>query len=489
MIQFTYSFCMALLHSFWQSALVLLLYLFVANILHRNNAPLAKRNFLYTALTVQLVLFVFTFFIYLFNTPSPGNLPGMVQQFSDLVGESSFQMITPWIFSAYICIIAFKMVKAMYTWYHFKQLYRSGLQKPSVEFKLFTTLKAHQFGIKRKVTIWLSQSINTPVTFGFFKPVILLPVALVSNISTQQAETLILHELAHIRTNDYLLNWFLLTAETIFFFNPFVLSLCKHIRLEREKNCDLQVISFEYSPALYAETLLQAERMKQQVLNFQLAAVSSKKYLLQRIQFFTSEKIKHQSLRFNFVAPLVGLTLLALLSIAVLFQSGKSSVPGHTANGIAFFPFNNYIITDAEFVNMDITGINAMQSPALQTEQLKTVIKNNVITRKVMPVCKPAPVKVKAEEKIPNPVEFTPADNGIAIPVAIWENDASRQIIIKEEGSGAASVKVYYVSYEDGKWILKPEWAITAKEIMIDSLSVKIDSLGKNVRRIIPAQQ
>ncbi|MGB5007975.1 MAG: hypothetical protein WBO39_13635, partial [Ferruginibacter sp.] len=136
MIQFTYSFCMALLHSFWQSALVLLLYLFVANILHRNNAPLAKRNFLYTALTVQLVLFVFTFFIYLFNTPAPGNLPGMVQQFSDLIGESSFQQVTPWLFSAYICIIAFKMIKAMYTWYHFKQLYRSGLQKPSVEFKL-----------------------------------------------------------------------------------------------------------------------------------------------------------------------------------------------------------------------------------------------------------------------------------------------------------------------------------------------------------------
>ncbi|MBK6635063.1 MAG: M48 family metalloprotease [Chitinophagaceae bacterium] len=59
--------------------------------------------------------------------------------------------------------------------------------------------------------------------FWFFKPVILLPVALVNNISTQQAETLILHELAHIRTNDYLLNWFLLTAETLFFLILFVL--------------------------------------------------------------------------------------------------------------------------------------------------------------------------------------------------------------------------------------------------------------------------
>jgi len=486
MIQFTYSFCMALLHSFWQAALVLLLYLFVANILHRNNAPLAKRNFLYTALSVQLALFVVTFLLYLFNTPSPGNLPGMLQNIADRVADSSYQMVTPWIFSVYLCIIAFKLAKAMYTWYHFKKLYRSGLQKPSVEFKLFTTLKAHQFGIKRKVTIWLSRSINTPVTFGFFKPVILLPVALVNNISTQQAETLILHELAHIRTHDYLLNWFLLTAETIFFFNPFVISLCKHIRLEREKNCDLQVISFEYAPALYAETLFQAEIMKKQVLNFQLAAVSSKKYLLQRIRYFSSEKINHQKLRYNIVAPLIGLTLLFLLSVTVLFQSGKSSLTGQTASGISFFPFNDHIITDAGFVNMNTTDIKAIQSPSLQTEVLNTVIKNDVRYRE-MPMDKVAPVK--PEEEISTPVESTPAEMGIAVPVAIWENDASRQIIIKEEGSGAASVKVYYLQFEDGKWILKPEWAITAKEIINDSLSVKIDSLHKNVRRIIPAQQ
>jgi beta-lactamase regulating signal transducer with metallopeptidase domain len=486
MIQFTYSFCMALLHSFWQAALIVLLYLFVANVLHRNHAPLAKRNFLYTALTFQLALFAITFLLYLFNTPATGNLPGMLQNMAERMSQSSFQMITPWIFSVYMCFIAFKLAKAIYTWYHFKQLYMSGLQKPSVEIKLFTMLKAHQFGIKRKVTIWLSQSINTPVTFGFFKPVILLPVSLVNNISIQQAETLILHELAHIRTHDYLLNWFLLTAETIFFFNPFVLSLCKHIRLEREKNCDLQVISFEYSPALYAETLLQAEMMKKQVLQFQLAAVSSKKYLLQRIRYFSNEKINHQKLRYNIVAPLLGLTLLILLSIAVLFQSGKTS-KGRSANEIAFFPFNNHIITDADFVNLNTTDIKAMQSTALYNEQLKPVIKNGVI-----PMEKQAGKQypVKSGEKVSNPVaESTPADMGIAVPVALWENDASRQIIIKEESSGAASVKVYFLQFEDGKWILKPEWAITAKEIINDSLSVKIDSLDKNVRRIIPAQQ
>ncbi len=481
MTQFSYSFCMALLHSFWQAALLMLLYFIVDKIIHKNNAPLAKRNFLYAAIAVQLVLFVFTFFIYFFDAKSMGNLPGMVQNITDYVGTSSLQIITPWIFGLYIFIIAHKLIKAIYSWFHFKQLYKTGLQKPTIELKLFTTIKAHQFGIKRKVKLWLSNSINTPVTFGFFKPVILLPVSLCNNISMQQAESLILHELAHIRTNDYLLNWFLLSAETIFFFNPFVIGLCKHIRLEREKNCDMHVISFDYSPALYAETLLLAERMKQPVPNFQLAAVSRKKYLLQRIQFFTNEKIINKTLRFNIVAPVIGLILLVMLSAAVLFQSGNTLLPLQSATDMRFFPFNNYIITDLESGKQNISPLKDMQSTNEQSELQSPVIKTNIVIQE-KPVCNPEPAKAEG-------VEISPMPTGIALPITTQQNDAARQIIIKEEGSGSASVKVYYLSFENGKWILQPEWVITAKEIMIDSLSARIDSLGKNLKRIFRAQQ
>ncbi|HEX2683978.1 MAG TPA: M56 family metallopeptidase, partial [Ferruginibacter sp.] len=274
---------MALLHSFWQAALLLLLYTVFEKFIHRNNAPLAKRNFLYLSITAQLVLFGLTFSIYFFGNPGMENIAGMVQNMTAYIGADGLQFITPWIFSLYMLVIGYKLIKAIYTWLHFKNKYKTGLQRPGVELKLFTEQKAHLFGIKRKVKLWLSHNVYTPVTFGFFKPVILLPVSLVNSISMQQAETLILHELTHIRTNDYLLNWFLIVAETIFFFNPFVARLCKKIRLEREKNCDMGVIAFEYSPALYAQTLLQAARMKQLVPNFQLAAVNRKKHLLQRI--------------------------------------------------------------------------------------------------------------------------------------------------------------------------------------------------------------
>ena len=129
MIQFTYSFCMALLHSFWQAALLMLLYFIVDKIIHRNNAPLAKRNFLYAAITVQLVLFVFTFFIYFFDAKSMGNMPGMVQNIATYVGGSSLQTITPWIFGLYTFIIAHKLVKAIYSWFHCRL--RTGGTQPN----------------------------------------------------------------------------------------------------------------------------------------------------------------------------------------------------------------------------------------------------------------------------------------------------------------------------------------------------------------------
>jgi len=488
MIQFTYSFCMAMLHSLWQAALLMMLYLIVDKLTHKNGAPLAKRNFLYAAITAQLVLFACTFSIYFFSSEGiVSSLTGTIQNMAASFGSENLKLVTPWVFSLYIFIITAKLTRAVYNWYQFKYQFRIGLLKPAVELKLFTELKAHQFGIKRKVKLWLSNSIQTPVTFGYFKPIILLPVALVNNISIKQAETLILHELTHIRTNDYLLNWFLVIAETIFFFNPFVTGLCKKIKLEREKHCDLNVMSFEYAPALYAETLLLAERMKKLTPVFQLAAVNRKKHLLQRISFFTSEKVLNQRLHFNIVAPLIGLALLFMLSAAVLFQSPKTAVQLQPTAGMHYLPSDNYIISNTE------TAIPVFTNNNIQNEQtadfnrtVMPVIETGKSTIQPAPACEAQPDPETAVETA------SPLELNFAKPMAATENDAAKQIIITEEGAGGAvTVKVYYLSFEDGKWILQPEWVMSAKEIMIDSLSEKnkAEAAQRKLKKAYPAQQ
>ena len=68
-----------------------------------------------------------------------------------------------------------------------------------------------------------------------------------------------------------------------------------------------------------------------------------------------------------------------------------------------------------------------------------------------------------------------------AIPVTIRENDAERQVIIKEESSGSlgSSVKVYRLVFDNGQWRIIPEWMATAKEMANDSIGKKTDSTGK----------
>lgn len=113
-----------------------------------------------------------------------------------------------------------------------------------------------KIAVNRKVTIWFSKKAVAPMTVGFWKPLILLPIAALNHLSTAQAEAVIAHELFHIRRYDYLINFFAAIFEVIFFFNPFARLMTATVRKERENSCDDQVLklgfdAWEYSQALY----------------------------------------------------------------------------------------------------------------------------------------------------------------------------------------------------------------------------------------------
>ena len=63
---------------------------------------------------------------------------------------------------------------------------------------------------------------SSPVTIGFLKPIILLPVAALNSLTPQQVEAVLLHELSHIRRYDYLINLVITLVHTLFYFNPFI---------------------------------------------------------------------------------------------------------------------------------------------------------------------------------------------------------------------------------------------------------------------------
>ena len=92
--------------------------------------------------------------------------------------------------------------------------------------------------ISRPVRILQSTLVEIPIVAGWLTPVILLPVSILAELSPQQLEAILAHELAHIRRHDYLVNLLQTVAETLLFYHPAVWWVSRRIRIEREHCCD-----------------------------------------------------------------------------------------------------------------------------------------------------------------------------------------------------------------------------------------------------------
>lgn len=140
----------------------------------------------------------------------------------------------------------------------FHQLYRlrnQNVSLPEPEWQERFLELTRKMGIRRKVGFLLSASIGEPVTFHFFRPVVLAPIGVFTGLSPQQVEILLLHELAHIRRYDFLVNIFQSVIEVLFFYHPTVWWISGKLREVREHCCDDLVLQVRDQPMLYAEAL------------------------------------------------------------------------------------------------------------------------------------------------------------------------------------------------------------------------------------------
>lgn len=118
------------------------------------------------------------------------------------------------------------------------QLRRKTNTHLSLEFQDFLIRKSKQLNIKTPINLLQSIHVDMPVTFGIWKPVILIPTSLLLQISPAQLEAIISHELAHIKRLDYLFNMIQRYLEVIYFFHPAFWWVNAEIRKYREMACD-----------------------------------------------------------------------------------------------------------------------------------------------------------------------------------------------------------------------------------------------------------
>lgn len=139
-----------------------------------------------------------------------------------------------------------------------------------------------QIGLNKQVRLKETARIHSPMVSGVLKPVILLPIGMLNSLSVAEVEQILLHELAHVRRQDYLVNLLVAVVETLFFFHPFVWWMGSRIRTEREHACDDLAIEVSGNAATYVTALAQAESWRMEGRRLSMAFAGGT--VLQRVQ-------------------------------------------------------------------------------------------------------------------------------------------------------------------------------------------------------------
>jgi GWxTD domain-containing protein len=119
-----------------------------------------------------------------------------------------------------------------------------------------------QLRVSRPVRLLESSLADAPVVLGHVRPVILMPLGLLAGLPAGHVEAILLHELAHIRRHDYLVNLVQRLVEGLFFYHPAAWWISRVIRAERENCCDDMAVAIRGDAHEYAMALAALEETR-----------------------------------------------------------------------------------------------------------------------------------------------------------------------------------------------------------------------------------
>ena len=111
--------------------------------------------------------------------------------------------------------------------------------------KLFRALK-EQFNVTQKISLrYLPDTcFEGPLVHGVFITTVYIPRYMVSHWDADELETVLLHELSHVKRKDLWINWLQILVQSVYFFHPLVWWVNNKISILREEACDDLVVSY-----------------------------------------------------------------------------------------------------------------------------------------------------------------------------------------------------------------------------------------------------
>ena len=140
-------------------------------------------------------------------------------------------------------------------WFQARRFMSRDVTDVSEFWSLTARRVCENLGVRRPVRLLESALAATPIVAGVLRPVILFPAAVLTGLTTDQAQAVLAHELAHVRRHDYAANLLQTAIVTLLFYHPAVWWVSRRIRDERENCCDDLAVQACGDPMLYARAL------------------------------------------------------------------------------------------------------------------------------------------------------------------------------------------------------------------------------------------
>jgi bla regulator protein BlaR1 len=327
--QFIKAFGWSILNSLWQSAIIYGI-LFIVMLSLPKLAAKYKHNLAFGAIVLMFIGFGYNFINQLMLSMSnqapainPQNIQ-VYQYFNNLPPSfsSKAEQYFPIVVAFYIVGILLQLFVIVKGYGQLSKLKKDSLSTIPDSWKtIFEQVTTH-LKIKKVIQFHLSSIVNVPLVIGYLKPVVLFPLALVNQLDNDQVEAILIHELSHIRRNDFLLNLIKTAIETLLFYNPFVWMAGRFIHIEREHACDDLVLKVTGKPLNYAHALLKLELLKDKNSPaYALAATGKTQNLYQRIKRITNMKTNYLNAKQQMAALTLGVA--CLFSIAWINPTEK----------------------------------------------------------------------------------------------------------------------------------------------------------------------
>ncbi|MBR7791401.1 serine hydrolase [Undibacterium sp. FT147W] len=206
---------------------------------------------------------------------------------------------------------------------------KGSLADASMTWQCHADRLANKFGIQRQVRLQFRQQLFSPITYGCFKPVILMPASLLSGMSYDMIEALLAHELGHIKRWDYAVNLLQNLVLSLLFYHPAVWWLSRRINAERELIADDLAISVVGHARPLACALQALDKLESGVL-YRPGLAANGGDLLSRIRHLIRPDA--QPWHWKMASPVlgIGMALLLLMQMPIM-ATADATMPEHPA--------------------------------------------------------------------------------------------------------------------------------------------------------------